>query len=94
MFAKMVLDSVSFDLTDLNQTPGQPKSDEPEEVKMKFNIIWHQRHVVDIEKIKMPMSISLIGNHENYFGIKAVVYNRKIRKEQGEFFRVNGIFIY
>ncbi|CAI2371002.1 unnamed protein product [Moneuplotes crassus] len=91
MFANMVLESIVFDITDLNQVPNQPKTEGPEEVKMKLNIICHQRHVVDIEKFKMPMSISLIGNQENYFGIKAVVYNRRNRREEGVFFRINGI---
>ena len=60
-------------------------------IKLKeISIVCHQRHVVEVDNIKMPMTISLIGNHENYFGIKAVIYNRQKRKEDGVFLRVSG----
>lgn len=94
MFANMVLESVEFEQTDVQKTPDKLKFEGPEEVKMKLNIVCNQRHIVDIEKFKMPMTISLIGNDVNYFGVKAVVYNRRIRKEQGVFFRVSGKVIF
>ena len=93
MFASMLLDSMAFEITDLNSLPNQSHNSEPEEAKIKFVIVCHQRHIIDVEGVKMPMSISLIGNHERYFGIKAVVYNRLKRKEDGVFFRVSGNLI-
>ena len=86
----MLLDSMKFELTDLNTVPNKPKDpNHLEEAKFNFSIVCHQRHIVDIEGVKMPMSISLIGNNEQYFGIKAVIYNRLKRKEDGVFFRVS-----
>jgi hypothetical protein len=70
-------------------------SDTEEEVHIKLrdlNMVCHQRHVVDIEGFAMPITMSLIGNNEKYFGIKAVVYNRIKRKEDGIFLRVLGKF--
>lgn len=94
MFASMLLDTMFLEMPTINM--GRNKNDDSdteEEIHIKlrdFNIVCHQRHVVDIEGVAMPITMSLIGNHEKYFGIKAVVYNRMKRKEDGIFLRVFG----
>lgn len=37
----------------------------------------------------MPLTISLIGNSNEYFGIKAVTFNRDTYREEGVFLKVN-----
>lgn len=93
MFTSFLLDTMELEMPTMNmQRNKNDDSDAEEEVHIKLKeigIVWHARHIVDIEGTKLPLTISLIGNHEKYLGIKAVVYNRAKRKEEGVFLRVD-----
>ena len=93
MFASMLLDSMELEMPTINlQRDANEDSDAEEEVHIKLNTIstvCHARHIIDIEDCKVPLTISLIGNDEKYFGIKAVVFNRAKMKEEGVFLRVD-----
>lgn len=97
MFASMLLDTMFLEMPTMNIGRGKNNPDAIEEVHIKLkelNIVTHARHIVNIEDSKMPLTISLIGNEERYFGIKAVIYNRSKNKEDGVFFRVDTGMVY
>ena len=93
MFASMLLDTMELEMPTINlQRDANEDSDAEEEVHIKLkniSTVCHARHIIDIEDWKVPLTISLIGNDEKYFGIKAVVFNRSKMKEEGVFLRVD-----
>ena len=92
MFMSMLLDCMVLEMPTINmQRHKNEDSDVEEEVHIKLKpieTIWHARHIVDIEGTKLPITMSLIGCGEKYFGIKTVIYNRESLKEEGLFLRV------
>lgn len=95
MFMSMFLDCMQLEMPTMNmQRHKDEDSDMEEEIHIKLNpieTICHARHIVDIEGVKLPITMSLIGCGDRYFGVKAVTYNRDTLKEEGLFLRVETI---
>lgn len=93
MFLTMLLDTMVLEMPTMNTKHNKNEDSETEEevhiMLRNIGIICHERHIVDVDGSKVPLTISLIGNQERYFGIKAVVYNRLKKKEDGIFLRVD-----
>jgi hypothetical protein len=92
MFMAMFLDTMELEMPTMNMSRGKfDDSDAEEEIHIKLreiSIVCHERHIVEVDGLKVPLTISLVGNHEKYLGIKAVVFNRFTKKEEGTFLRV------
>lgn len=72
MFLSMLLDCMVLEMPTINMQRHQNEDqDFEEEVHIKIRpieIICHARHIVDIERTKYPLTMSLIGCNEQYFG--------------------------
>lgn len=93
MFVYMLLDSMKLEMPTMSiksSIPVDPDTEEEIHIKlMPIETICHVRHIVNIENEKLPLTISLIGNGQVYFGIKAVTFNRIKMCENGVFLRVD-----
>lgn len=92
MFTSMLLDCMTLEMPTMSiKTTLNEDQDAEEEVHIKFQPIreiCHARHIINIENEKLPLTLSLIGNDRQYFGIKAVVFNRDKLREDGIFLKV------
>ena len=90
MFLSMLLDSMKLKMPTINIKSSN--NDHEEEVFISLDniqTVCNVRHIIDIDRKRLPLTISLIGNGLNkYFGIKAVTFHREKYREEGVFLRV------
>lgn len=92
MFMSMLLDSMKLEMPTITIKKSiNTDVDAEEEIHIKLapiDTICHVRHIVNIENDTIPFTMSLIGNGEVFFGIKAVAFNRNTLTESGVFLKV------
>ena len=92
MFMNFILDSMKLKMPTINMRSADDDPDQEEEVYISIeNIqtVCNVRHIVNIDGKRLPITLSLIGNSEIFFGIKIVTYHREDYFEQGVFLRVD-----
>lgn len=93
MLMSMLLDSMKLEMPTMSMKRSineDPDAEEEIYIKLQqIDTVCHARHILNIENERFPLTISLISNDTKYFGIKAVVFNRKTLREEGVFLKVD-----